>query len=298
MSFNGMLGHLRRWARSVGLLRGQRSSHAETALVKHRNLVAHPTSYELVMPNEASQTIQDLAEFINQLWGHPTPGGRLYPGPISREVVGIAWPTDSIRPAQTEVALAEQLAAPQHQQQADTDTPTDSSEECVIVRASRNDPDLMFFQTRYEATHYPADFLWGPGTREDAAAWLQENQPHGDECEFVDRVFAVQWHDDKLYLPMRPDVAATLPAPERAGTWLVMRADNPNDAWNHARNRVTSGDCCQDPGPCSSCSVDLLTVGNYQAIEDVIETNRTDPAYTLEPYVATPFATAIARTFP
>src|SRR5439155_6175821 len=45
----------------------------------------------LLMPPDAARTIRDLAEIINHLWGHNTPGGRLYPGPLKREVTAIGW---------------------------------------------------------------------------------------------------------------------------------------------------------------------------------------------------------------
>ena len=45
----------------------------------------------------AADTMGDLVEIINQLWGVPTPGGRLFPAPLRREVV--AAPSKLQRPA-------------------------------------------------------------------------------------------------------------------------------------------------------------------------------------------------------
>ena len=37
------------------------------------------------MPVDAARMIGDVAEIISQLWGAPTPGGRLYPAPARRK---------------------------------------------------------------------------------------------------------------------------------------------------------------------------------------------------------------------
>lgn len=57
--FNGMLGGLLRWARREG-------------------------TYNLDTAVEAGRSLSDLAEIISHLWGHQTPGGRLYPAPLAR----------------------------------------------------------------------------------------------------------------------------------------------------------------------------------------------------------------------
>jgi hypothetical protein len=108
MPFNGTLGGLRTWARRLGLLRGQRNRVIEQAITNLRNLAAHP-DYHLTTPVDAARTLGDLAEIINHLWGVATPGGRLYPAPVRRECVVLAW-----NEAGTEMhtALAEALTTP------------------------------------------------------------------------------------------------------------------------------------------------------------------------------------------
>jgi hypothetical protein len=93
--FNGMLDGLRAWARDARLLRGQRNRAVEDAITKLRNHVAHPSSYHLTTPADAANTISDLAEIINHLWGSSTPGGRLYPAPIQRTTILIRWNTET-----------------------------------------------------------------------------------------------------------------------------------------------------------------------------------------------------------
>jgi len=91
--FDGMLDPLLRWARLVGLLHGRRNRNHETLLKTLRNRAAHGAGYHLLDPGFASMAIGDLAEIINRLWEVTTPGGRLYPAPIRREVAAIAWNT-------------------------------------------------------------------------------------------------------------------------------------------------------------------------------------------------------------
>ncbi|MFG1842924.1 hypothetical protein ACGFH8_31375 [Micromonospora sp. NPDC049175] len=257
MAFSGgMLGDLRAWARQVGLLRGQRNRGVEQALSSLRNVVAHPTAYHLIGPVEAACTLCYLAEIINQLWGLPTPGGRLYPAPLRREVVVMAWPTDG-----SELCTA--IAADAFAGFVD---PDDRRWQCVILRAvfhpdeRVSDPELRHYDSRSEVTRYPVDLLWGPGTITDAAAWFVKYEPEPDECDYLDRIFMIR-HDGKdLYLPIRPSMAAAMPDQDRAGIWYTVKADHPNDAYHHVHNLVTGAGCERD-GPCRECHAENLGAG-------------------------------------
>lgn len=257
--FNGgMLGDLRAWARRVGLLRGQRNRGIEQALSNLRNFVAHPAGYHLTGPVEAARTLRDLAEIINQMWGIPTPGGRLYPAPLRREVIVMAWPTGG-----DETCTA--IAADAFTEFVD---PDDRPWQCVILRAvfrpedRFSDPGLRHYDSRVEVTHYPADLIWGPGTVTDAAAWFAQHQPQPDECDYLDRAFMIRHDGADLYLPMRPSVAAALSDRERAGTWYAVKADHPGDAYRHVRNLVTRAGC-ERRGPCRRCHAENLGAGPH-----------------------------------
>jgi hypothetical protein len=91
MGFKGGFSQLLSWARKEGLLRGQRNRLLEPGLVRMRNRVAHPSSFSLVSPVDSARSIKDMAEIINHLWGYATPGGRLYPAPLGREILAIGW---------------------------------------------------------------------------------------------------------------------------------------------------------------------------------------------------------------
>lgn len=81
LPFRGSLADLFNWARMEGLLPGQRSRRLDSLLVTMRNRIAHARDYHLMMP--FARWIVDTAEIINQLWGAPTPGGRLFPDRLS-----------------------------------------------------------------------------------------------------------------------------------------------------------------------------------------------------------------------
>jgi hypothetical protein len=49
---------------------------------------------------------------------------------------------------------------------------------------------------QYETTTYPCDLLWGPGSWQDAAARLKEEQPAADEVEILDRLFLIQHYEN------------------------------------------------------------------------------------------------------
>jgi hypothetical protein len=138
----------------------------------------------------------------------------------------------------------------------------------VLVRAVLHDAGLNRLDALYETTTYPSDLLWGPGIWKDAAAWLQEEQPAEDEVEVLDRLFMVQCHGGRLYLPRSPGVAAGLTEKERQGTWYLVRSDFPADALAHARAAV-SGQCSLDQGSCGQCAAEPVGTGTWQEMIDL-----------------------------
>jgi hypothetical protein len=248
--FDGMLDSLLRWARSEGLLRGQRNRMLEPVLKRIRNFVAHGSGDHLVMPTDAARSISDAAEIINHLWGSPTPGGRLYPAPILREVQAVAWSPGG--------AVMSGLASnyPAGPEYADWTY--------VLVRAVLHDDGLRRFDAQYETTTFPCELLWGPGTWQDAAAWLKEEQPADDEVEILDRLFLLQHRQNRFYLPRSPDVTAGLNERERQGTWHLVRADFPADAYSHARQIAAGQSSCSGEGPCGQCAAETVGTGTWQ----------------------------------
>jgi hypothetical protein len=229
-AFRGSMAKLLEWARLEGLLAGQRNKRIEPIYVHMRNSVAHAHDH-LTMPPDSARTIRDLAEIINRLWGHLSPGGRLYPSPLRREVRIIAWSKED---ANREVTLMRDFHLPQALSRPWT---------CIVVRGAEEDSALMQFDAQYERTVFPAELLWGPGTVADAYAWLGEARPGEDSVTHLDRLFAVRIYDDRVSLARRPEVALALGPERRVGRWLVLRADSPGDAFVHGRHLKDRRDC-------------------------------------------------------
>lgn len=163
--FNGMLDGLYRWARREGLLRGQRNRSRESVLKELRNMAAHPSGFHLDSPVDAARRMSDLAEVINQLWGCPTPGGRLHPAPVDRQPVAIGW---------NEAGSITICQAANLQSAGGTDGWEFVLVQAVFSPGESEDPTLTQFDSLFENTTYPCDLMWGPGTRAQALAWLEK----------------------------------------------------------------------------------------------------------------------------
>jgi hypothetical protein len=258
MEFEATMAHLMEWARREALLRGQRNRHLERVLVKHRNLAAHPTGYQLVSPVNSARAIRDVAEIINHLWGARTPGGRLYPAPIRREIIAIGW-----RPRGGPImfTLADNLRA--------DDVPDDGI--YLLVRAVVSDHDLGRFDAQHETTAFPSEYLWGSGSRPEALAWLARQRPVTDKVECLDRWLLIRRHEGGLDLPRRPEVAAGLGEYERRGDWYLVCADFPNDAFTHVRQVGAEGSSCSLSGPCEQCAVETIGTGSWREVMDLLQ---------------------------
>lgn len=259
MRFNGMLTSLLAWARRLGMLRGQRNRFVEQAIMRLRNHAAHPSGYHLTDPVEAARTISDLAEIINHLWGSLTPGGRLYPAPAEREIVAVAWNKASGTVACARVA-AELAAA---RDQVSPGGPDIGDWACVLIRGVPWERDLCQFDSRYEASRFPAEWLWGPGSVRDALAWASETQPEGDVIDALDRYFMLRYSGGLLYLPQDPRIAAAAVGSERDGIWFVLRADAPDAAFSHQRQALAGGYGCREDRECPACPVETIGRGTW-----------------------------------
>jgi hypothetical protein len=254
LSFDGMLNDLWLWARKERLLPGQWARKIQPAQATLRNIVAHPTRYQLSTPVEAARVIRDVAEIINCLWGVRTPGGRLHPAPIHRTAFAISWNQAG---SSREISLADALP-PTH---------LDGEVTTILVLAAAHDTDdLCQFDAPFETTRYPTELLWGPGTPAEALAWLTEHHPVDDEIDHLDRDFLIRYHDGQVDPPRRPPIAAGLPPQQLVGTWYLVRADEPLSAYNHARQTIAGETKCPRRGPCRECAAETLRIGTWQQI--------------------------------
>jgi hypothetical protein len=238
--FDGMLTSLLRWARAEGLLDGQRDRMRDGPRIQLRNFVAHP-SYHLGMPPDAAADIADLAAIINRLWGAPSGA------PVPRTVVAIGWDNRTVTWGQAE---------------SFSTGPVTGTATVVLVRANAED-DLACYDSLYETTQQPCEFLWGPGSWSDARKWLQDEQPADGETATLDRVFMLRYHDNSLYLPQAVPIAAGLNRDQREGTWYLIRADSPVDAFSHQRQVLAAVAGHKPTGHCN-CPVETLGEGTWQ----------------------------------
>ncbi|MCX4469108.1 hypothetical protein OOK41_02050 [Micromonospora sp. NBC_01655] len=249
IAFNGTLDGLMRWARAEGLLRGQRARGKERLVARMRNRLSHASSYHILSPVDATLGIRDIAEFVNQLWGIPTPGGRIYPAPIRRDVLAIGWDRPGVRTSAGYANFSEF---------------DDPDWLWVLLKGSFHDPDLLHFDARYAATRLPSEYVWGPGSKLEAMSWLAANRPNPDVVELVDRLFMIRHDGERLFLPQEPAVAFGLPADERGGRWYLVRADVSNDAFCCIRARLDS-----DPAHANGClcATEVLGKGSWRHVE-------------------------------
>jgi hypothetical protein len=248
------LGPLLRWARLVGLLDGQRNRTIEGHLfAQMRNWFAHGAGFELVTPTESARAIRDLAELINRLWGVRTPDGRRYADERTRGLVVIGW--SGTEPDASIVSMHAHLLG-------DADLEFDAWT-FVVLLAVPDDPNLREYDARYEKTLFPAELLWGPSDRASTAAYLSECRRDVDSVGVIDRLFAVRQHGDKTFLAQSVPVLLGLPADRHAGTWCLLRADDPLDAFNHVRNPTATEH--RSKGTCS-CPVETVIVGSWEEV--------------------------------
>jgi hypothetical protein len=284
IQFSDGLAGLLEWARALGLLYGQRSTIVENAIKNLRNDVAHPARRRLLWASAAAVTLRDLAEIINHLWGHPTPGGRLYPAPVARQTVALGWDPSG----GSSVTLASNLAD-------DVDYWGTYSHFALVMATWPAPTDLHDFDSRFETTAAPVDYVWGPGSREDALRFLSEHPPASDTAEMLDRRFMVRVEDGRVWLPMRPEIASRLPAPERTGHWHFIQADTPGAALLHVRS-LSGAAGCTSRSTCPACNARNLDEGPWLA---VVKRGGLDPAAgSLVPDFQLPSITRGRRHYP
>ena len=249
------LSTLLRRARELSLLQGQRTKVVEDAIRQLRNDVAHPVGYHLLTPVDAARTLSDLTEIINHLWGHDSEGGRLYPAPLTRHTVALAWNPATHSSASSP---ADNLSYPED---------WDEFTQFALVQAPWPAPDdLHDYDSRFETTTYPVDYLWGPGSRADALTWLDGHTPVEDTVEVLGRQFLIRVAEGRLWWPMRPQTAAGMPADSRSGHWYLVSADSPVEAFAHVRNVVASGATCSLDSICPGCGALGLGDGGLTAV--------------------------------
>jgi hypothetical protein len=235
--FPGLL----RWARDERLLIGQRTAILDDVIVRIRNRVAHPEQYSLQMPVDSARSLCDAAEIVNKLWDYDTPGGRLFPAPLQRWLRVVAVTPDGT--GSIEFLTPDQVrgAEPEHRGWTYVFFSAVEQEELVGLPLDHS-PGLAFVpRPGFEMTAYPCDWLWGPGTWEDAITQLAEYPDDWllDTVRYLDRLFLIRSIGPELDQPRSPAILLGLDQSSQNGTWLAILADHPWDAYRHARDHGT-----------------------------------------------------------
>jgi hypothetical protein len=224
------------WARTQGLLPGQRNIGAFGSLVKLRNWVAHPESHMVTVPPEVFRLLRDVSEIIAKLWGHDTPGGRLFPGPVQR------WPRlAGISPDRTKSLQYGSLTNARSDDEADwTYLLCLASREEDLIAFDASNPGHMRFAyiEHFDVTHHPIAILAGPGPWDaiaDAMTSLADDEP-ADAVPFQDRIFYIRVADHGVELPRSPTNVAATTCDDDTALWYAIRADDPIDAFLYVRD--------------------------------------------------------------
>jgi len=235
------------WARRERLLPGTRTRGVDRALSNLRNYAAHPVTHTVLMPPDSAGTIRDVAEIINKLWGHDTPDGRFFTGPVKRRlhVVGLS-------PDRTK-ATEFHLGGPNRYEGKGTDWTY-----AVFLAADEErltDIPIGFtYRPGFQATLFPCEKLW-EGCWADLVQAFQAGVFAGreDAVDYLDRLFYIRRGEDVIDLARsREDVAALQDVP--AGEWFAIIADHPQDAWVHVRDHA---EVEPKDGACPHCFVRL-----------------------------------------
>lgn len=220
------------WARREELLAGTRSKIVEAILSERRNHAAHPVGHTINSPVDSARTLEEVAETINKLWGHDTPGGRLFPGPVARRARVAAVAPDG------EGGCAMRL-----EQLGQADERERSWDYAVFLAVDGEqliEPrrgGIGFTQSPgFQATRFPCERLWH-GSWDELNDAIENGSLSGsdDTVEHLDRVFLIRVSKSEIDLARSPaDVLALEERPR--GQWYAITADAPLDAWVHVRD--------------------------------------------------------------
>ena len=239
--------HLLDWARREGLLTGSRSRIVDLFLSEIRNHAAHPVTHSLVMPPDSSGTIRDVAEFINKLWGHSTPGGRLFPSALSRTPRVVAQPPDGS--GASEMRVRQVPDAPDVEQGWEYRVLLAVDAE-ALTRIGGDGIECAHVPG-VQTTTFPCEELWRGSWRDLVAAiGVGTFDSVCDSVEHHDRLFYIRRTCDSIeHARSALDVAGLAEIP--CGDWQVVRADSPWDAWVHVRDHA--GEISEEDDFCSKC---------------------------------------------
>lgn len=264
------LAPLLSWARRAGLLPGRRSRRIDKSLVKLRNWAAHPEDYSLDYPPSVARGICQIAEYINMLWGHPTPDGHTFKTHVHRRprVVGLSRAGDAsveLRP--------DQVSTLAHEYRAYIFAVLLAADDELHLTRPAIGPDAAIeiaHRSGFQETQFPCDLLF----ESDYDALLSAVTSGAfddleDEAPWLDRLFLIREAGDELDHPRSPRDALALKV-DIGGSWRAIVADGPWDAYQHTRDHAHAK--LADDGTCPDCSVtELETVFDWPSVVQLCE---------------------------
>lgn len=225
------------WARRERLLPGKRTRIVDRALSELRNYAAHPIERTVEDPVASARMLRDVAEYINCLWGVRSEDGRLFGGPLRRR-------------ARVAAIHASDAAATMELEQVET-LPSDERTGTFAVFLAVDAEELILpfqgFAHRegFQGTTYPCERLWS-GEWDDLVVSFRAGEfaDVEDWVEHRDRVFLVRVEDEVPDNPRSPrDLLDAVDPPE--GSWIVVVADDPHEAYSHVRDHepISGSEC-------------------------------------------------------
>lgn len=220
------------WARRERLLTGTRTRFVDRALAALRDHAAHPVTHTVGMPPESARRIVDVAEVINKLWGHDTPGGRLFPSPMERQLRVVALAPDCSEASEMRL---DQVRA--------TDNVRRDWLYAVFLAVDGENlieigKDGFYFTHRpgFQTTDFPCEQRWQGSWRDlvdaiDAGTFSLS----ADTVQHLDRLVFIRTSGDSIDHARAPADLLELDEPPE-GRWYAVIADSPLDAWAHVRD--------------------------------------------------------------
>ncbi|MCW3033303.1 MAG: hypothetical protein JWM60_1648 [Solirubrobacterales bacterium] len=189
------------WARREQLLAGTRVKIIEGILTEGRNHAAHPVGHAINTPVDSARTLGDVAETINKLWGHDTPGGRLFPGPVARQPKVAAVAPDGSGGCQMRLEQVHEADEGERVFNYAVFLAVEAERLIEPRRGSIGFASVPGFQT----TRFPCERIW-EGNWDDLTRAIENGSFSGlgDIADHLDRVFLIRVGQGQIDLACSP----------------------------------------------------------------------------------------------